>query len=79
MPDPCRSSLGSLFDPRTRLAYHRKGRGIGGGRVYKKSQLLGFCLAIEWAERYEASRPNRERRPARKFFDEKTLLVGDPS
>ena len=41
----------------------------------KESQLLGF-RQICWAERYEASKPNRERRPAKKFFDEKNLFVG---
>ncbi len=35
------------------------------------------CAGSRSAQRYLFSKTNRERRPARNFFDEKSLLVGD--
>lgn len=42
----------------------------------QKANCLAF-VRTRSAERYLASKPNRERRAAKRFFDEKTLFVAE--
>ena len=45
----------------------------------RREKHLHVFRQARWAERYEDNNPNRERRAAKKFFDEKTLFVAEPS